>query len=194
METEIVFFKNQNELHVWFEKNYTNSKELWLGYYKKGSEITSINWEQSVDEALCFGWIDGIRKTIDEKSYKIRFTPRNPKSTWSQVNINKMKEFIKQGFVKPEAIKAFENITEKQINQYSFEQKSISLAENYEAEFKLNKIAWEYFESMPPSYKKPAIWWVMSAKQAETQRKRLSILIHDSEQKQKIAPLRFGKS
>jgi uncharacterized protein YdeI (YjbR/CyaY-like superfamily) len=194
MEPEIVFFKNQGELHVWFEKNYNNAKELWLGYYKKNSGIANISWQQSVDEALCFGWIDGIRKTIDEKSYKIRFTPRNPKSTWSQVNINKMKEFIKHGLVKPEAIKAFENISEKQINQYSFEQKSISLHENYEAEFKLNKNAWEYFESMPPSYKKPAIWWVMSAKQTETQRKRLSILIHDSEQKQKIAPLRFGKS
>jgi uncharacterized protein YdeI (YjbR/CyaY-like superfamily) len=184
------FFSNQSKLRKWFEKNHNKKQELWVGYYKTSSGKPSITWPQSVDEALCFGWIDGVRKSIDENSYVIRFTQRKPKSIWSDVNIKKVEELTKLGLMYPAGIEAFSKRDEKKSRIYSFEQKNIKLDKNYEKQFKQNKKAWIFFQSQPPSYQKPAIWWVMSAKLETTRQKRLDTLIRDSEEGQRISRLR----
>lgn len=187
---EPIFFPKQSDLRKWFEKNHIKEKELLVGFYKKDSGIPSIIWSESVDEALCFGWIDGIRKSIDRISYSIRFTPRNPKSTWSAVNIKKIENLTKLGLMKLAGITAFNKLDHKKSEIYSSGQRAIKLDKKYETVFKLNKKTWEYFSSQVPSYKKPAIHWVMSAKQEETRLRRLNILINDSSNGQKISPLR----
>jgi len=184
------FFAKQEDLRKWFEKNHQKKKELWLGYYKANSGKPSITWPQSVDEALCFGWIDGVRKSLGEKSYVIRFTTRNPNSIWSAINIKKAEELIKQGLMYPAGLEVFNQRNEKKSRVYSFEQKNIQLAPQFKKQFKQNKIAWKFFQSQPPSYQKPAIWWITSAKQDATKQKRLEILIKDSEAGQKIKRLR----
>jgi uncharacterized protein YdeI (YjbR/CyaY-like superfamily) len=165
-------------------------KELWLGFYKTNSGKPSITWPQSIDEALCFGWIDGIRKSIDETSYVIRFTPRKPGSIWSAVNIRKIEELTKNGLMHPAGVKAFNKRDEKKSKIYSFEQKNIQLDKKFEKLFKQNKQAWKFFLSQPPSYQKPALWWIVSAKQETTKQKRLNTLIKDSEEGQRIKQLR----
>lgn len=188
------FFKNRNELRKWFEKNHDKEKEIWVGFYKKDSGKANFTWSQSVDQALCFGWIDGIRKSIDEDRYMIRFTPRNPKSNWSAINIKKIKELTKLGLMHPAGIEAFKKREDKRSEVYSFEQDKVKLSKKYELIFKSDKKAWEFFQSLPPSTKKPSIWWVMSAKKEETQLRRLDILIKSSEEGEKVPPLRIGKN
>jgi uncharacterized protein YdeI (YjbR/CyaY-like superfamily) len=185
----IKFFKSDKELRKWFVTNHKKRDELWLGYYKKSSGKPTVKYSQAVDEALCFGWIDGIAKGIDEHKYCQRFTPRRPKSIWSNVNINKAAALIKSGKMTPEGLKKFNERDEKRSRVYSFEQKNLELPPAYLKEFKANKKAWANFEKMPPSYCKPAIWWVISAKQEETQLRRLGILIADSEAGKRIKPL-----
>lgn len=185
-----VFFSKQSQFRKWMEKNHNKTSELWVGFYKVDSGLDSITWPQAVDEALCFGWIDGIRKSIDTVSYMIRFTPRKTKSTWSVVNIKRAKELTKLGFMHPSGLTVFKNRDEKRSNQYSFEQKSVKLDMSYEKKFRDNVKAWKNFESMSPSYKKAAIWWVMNAKQEETRLRRLTTLIKDSLLSQKIGPLK----
>ena len=188
-----IFFPKQSDLRKWFEKNHKKEKELIAGFYKKDSGKPSITWPESVDQAICFGWIDGIRRSIDEISYSIRFTPRNPKSTWSTINIKKVKNLTKLGLMKHEGIEAFGKLNPKNSKIYSFEQRSVKFDKKYESIFKKNKTAWKYFSGQVPSYKKPVIHWVMRAKQEETRLRRLNILINDSESHQKIAPLRRTK-
>jgi uncharacterized protein YdeI (YjbR/CyaY-like superfamily) len=185
-----VFFTRQSQFRKWMEKNHNKESELWVGFYKKDSGKDSITWPQSVDEALCFGWIDGIRKSIDSISYMIRFTPRKSTSIWSSINIKRAKELSELGLMDPAGIAVFKNRDEKKSNQYSFEQKSVKLDEEFEKKFRANKKAWNHFQSMAPSYKKTATWWVMSAKQEETRLRRLNILIKDSGISQKIGPLK----
>ena len=185
-----IFFPKQTDLRKWFEKNHLTEKELLVGFYKKDSGKASITWPQSVDEALCFGWIDGIRRSIDDISYSIRFTPRNPKSIWSAINIKKVENLSKLGLMKPAGIAAFEKLDLNKSKIYSFEQRSIKFDKKFEITFKSNKKAWVFFSKQVPSYRKPAIHWVMSAKQEETRLRRLNNLINDSEKQQKIAPLR----
>jgi uncharacterized protein YdeI (YjbR/CyaY-like superfamily) len=187
------FFKGQNELRKWFEKNHHKEKEIWVGFYKKDSGKANYSWSQSVDQALCFGWIDGIRKSIDENSYMIRFTPRNPKSNWSTINIKKIKELTKLGLMDPAGVEAYKKREDKRSEVYSFEQDNVKLSKKYELIFKSSKKAWKFFQSLPPSTKKPSIWWVMSAKKEETKLRRLDILIKSSEKEEKIPPLRLGK-
>jgi uncharacterized protein YdeI (YjbR/CyaY-like superfamily) len=185
-----VFFTRQSQFRKWMEKNHDKESELWVGFYKKDSGKDSITWPQSVDEALCFGWIDGIRKSIDSISYMIRFTPRKSTSIWSSINIKRANELSELGLMDPAGIAVFKNRDEKKSNQYSFEQKSVKLDEEFEKKFRANKKAWNHFQSMAPSYKKTATWWVMSAKQEETRLRRLNILIKDSGMSQKIGPLK----
>lgn len=184
------FFPSQSDFRKWLEEHHDSADELWVGYYKKDSGIPSITWPQSVDEALCFGWIDGIRKSVDEKSYTIRFTPRRAKSIWSAINIKRVKELKKLGLMRPSGLAAFEKREEHRSEIYSFERKAVVLDKKYESLFKKNKKAWTVFSTMPPSYKKPAMWWVMSAKQEETRLKRLEQLIQDSASGLKIKQLR----
>ena len=182
----INFFKTQNEFRKWLEKNHNKKDELYVGFYKVSTSKKSINYPQALDEALCFGWIDGIRNRIDDESYHIRFTPRRKGSKWSNVNIGKAKDLIKEGKMKPGGLKEFEN--RKKYNQikYSYEEKIEKLSTEYEKKFKSNKTAWEYFKYQPPYYKRTASFWVMSAKKEETRLRRLKILIDDCKKKKKI--------
>ncbi|MDN5200339.1 YdeI/OmpD-associated family protein [Fulvivirgaceae bacterium BMA10] len=189
---EPTFFEKQADLREWFEKNHNKVEALWVGYYKKGTGIPSIDWSQSVDEAICFGWIDGIRKKIDDQTYKIRFTPRKPRSHWSAVNIEKVQQLTKLGLMKPEGLAAYKKRDEKRSGQASYEQAHVALDKDYEKEIQKNKKAWEYFENMAPYYRKATIHWVMSAKKEETRLKRLDVLIKSSEEGQKIPPMRYG--
>ena len=184
------FFLTQNEFRNWLLKNYKNETHLWVGYYKKATKIPSITWPESVDEGLCFGWIDGIRKSIDEQSYKIRFTPRKPSSIWSAVNIKRIKQLIEEELVMPEGIAAFERRKENKSEVYSYEQRKPELPIKYKKLVKANKKAWEFWSKLAPSYKKASTWWVVSAKKEETRMKRLNILIESSEQGMKVPPLR----
>lgn len=188
-----IFFKNQSDLRKWFEKNADTAKELLIGYYRVATGKPSITWPQSVDEALCFGWIDSIRNSIDDESYTIRFTPRKPNSIWSAVNIKKIEELKKLGLMKPKGLELFNNRNENKQNLYSFERSLVELSPEFEKKFKANKKAWKYFQQMPPSYRKPCINWVMSAKQEETKLSRLATLINDSEAERKIKGMDYPK-
>lgn len=168
-----VFFAKHSDFRKWLTNNHKKEKELLVGFYKVDSGKPSINWSQSVDEALCFGWIDGVRKSIDEESYCIRFTPRKPKSNWSAINIKKVDELIKKGLMKQEGLAAFKLRTENRSEIYSHENETKKLNPAFENKFKTNKKAWEFFNSQAPSYQKVMIHWIMSAKQEKTQINRL---------------------
>lgn len=188
-----LFFAKQSDLRRWFESNFDKATEVYIGFYKVSTGIPSITWSQSVDEALCFGWIDGIRKSLDEESYSIRFTPRRAKSIWSAVNIKKVEKLLREGLMKPAGIEIFEKREKKNSNIYSFEKGAVKFSKEFERKFKSNKKAWNFFQQQVPSYKKPAINWVMSAKQEATRKRRLDTLVNDSEAGQKIKPLNYGK-
>jgi uncharacterized protein YdeI (YjbR/CyaY-like superfamily) len=187
------FFKSADEFRAWLEANHDTAKELWVGYHKKGTGKPSMTWPESVDQALCFGWIDGIRKSVNENSYTNRFTPRKRTSNWSTVNINRVQELIRLGLMQPAGLKAFEERDQKKDQSYSYEARERGLSEAYQEQFKTNAKAWDFFESQPASYKKGASWWVMSAKQEVTQKKRLAQLIEDSAHERRIALFSRGK-
>ena len=190
------FFATPTEFRQWLEEHHTSARELWVGFHKKGSGRPSITWPESVDEALCFGWIDGVRKSIDDKSYVIRFTPRKVSSTWSAVNIKRITELIGQGRVFPAGLEAFERRSEKKSGIYSYEQRGLAkLDKAHEQQFRAQKAAWEYFQAQPPGYKKIVTWWVVSAKKEETRQRRLATLIEASAEGRPIPGLlRPGKS
>lgn len=193
MDGEPTFF-TQLEFREWLEKNHDKVTEFWLGYYKVGTGKPSLTWSQSVDEALCFGWIDGLRKTVDKDSYKIRFTPRKPTSIWSAVNIRKMKELQELGLMKPSGLAAFAKRDEKKSAIYSFEQEDLSFPKLLETQLKANKAAWDFYQKQAPSYKKSVIHWLTSAKQEATIKKRMGDLIEDSANGRKVKPFRpLGK-
>ena len=177
---KIKFFKTPAELRKWFATHHASMSELWIGFYKKNSGKASVTWPESVDAALCFGWIDGIRKSIDEESYKIRFTPRKTRSTWSSVNIKRAKELLEEGLMQPAGLKAFEARQENRSGIYSYEQRTANLPDQYGKLLKKNGVAWKFFQAQSPSYKKAANWWVLSARKEETRLKRLEKLIDDS--------------
>jgi uncharacterized protein YdeI (YjbR/CyaY-like superfamily) len=183
------FFRSSSEFRKWLEANHAKVQELWVGYYKKDSGKPSIAWPESVDEALCFGWIDGIRKSLDDVSYTIRFSPRKSRSTWSTVNIKRAQELAKNGLMQPAGLKAFEARQENRSGIYSYEQRTDQLPDPYAKIFKKNKAAWDFFQSQPPSYRKAAGWFVLSAKKEETRLKRLEQLIADSAQGRRLSPL-----
>jgi len=174
------FFKTPADLRKWLEKHHHKEVELLIGFYKKGTGKPSVTWPEVVDEALCFGWIDGLRKSIDEESYTIRVTPRKPRSTWSAVNIRRVEELTKQGRMTPAGLATFEKRTENRSGIYSYEQRPETFDPASEKKFKANQKAWGFFEIQPRSYRRAAIWWVISAKKDETRAKRLATLIDDS--------------
>jgi len=180
------FFKDQNEFRKWLEKNHDKETELIVGYYKVDSGKHNMSWSQSVDQALCFGWIDGIRRSIDKESYCIRFTPRKTGSNWSAVNIRKIEELSKNGLMHPAGLVQFENRKMSETNSYSFENENKNLPEQYEIEFKSNNKAWDFFSKQAPSYKRTTIFYIMSAKQEETRMRRLRKTISESEKGNKI--------
>lgn len=181
-----VFFATQLDFRKWLEKNHRKEKEIIVGYYKVSSGKPSLTWSESVDQAICFGWIDGIRRSIDEISYSIRFTPRNPKSIWSAINIKKVEDLTKLGLMKPEGIEAFNRLEENKSKVYAYEKEPVKLSTKFERQFKTNKKAWEFFTSQAPSYQKTLTHWVMTAKQEITRSNRLNTLIKNSEAGKKV--------
>jgi uncharacterized protein YdeI (YjbR/CyaY-like superfamily) len=175
----ITFFPTPADLRKWFKKNHATAEELWVGFYKVSSGKPSITWPESVDEALCVGWIDGIRKTIDDARYKIRFTPRQKVSTWSAVNIRRVKVLIDEKRMQPAGLKAFEARRENRSGIYAYEQRPTELDEPYLSLMKQDTAAWAFFKAQSPSYRKTLIWYVVSAKQEETRLKRLTQLIEN---------------
>jgi uncharacterized protein YdeI (YjbR/CyaY-like superfamily) len=176
-----IFFPTPKHFRKWLEKNHKKETELLVGFYKIASGKPSITWSQSVDEALCFGWIDGVKHSLDKDSYQIRFTPRKKTSIWSAVNIKKVEVLTKQGLMQALGITSFENRTENKSKIYAFENEEIKFSPEFEKQFKANTKAWDYFQSLAPSYRKPSSSWVMIAKQETTRLKRLNELIADSE-------------
>ncbi len=186
-----VFFATQSDFRSWLAENHDRVSVLFVGYYKIGSGKPSMTWSESVDQALCFGWIDGVRQSIDNERYFIRFTPRKPKSIWSAINIKKIEVLTANGLMQPAGLAAFALRTDSKSKIYSYENEALLLTENFEETFKLNQKAWSFFNSMPNSYRKPAVRWVMSARQEATKEKRLHELIRDCEAGHKIKPLSY---
>lgn len=184
------FFPTPNHFRSWLEKRHATERELIVGFYRKGCGKPSITWPQSVEEALCFGWIDGVRRTLDDESYTIRFTPRKAKSIWSKINLATMERLIASGRIAPAGLKIYESRDQAKTNLYSFEREAAALAPEQQKQFRKYPKALKFFEAQVPSYKKPAIWWVVSAKQESTRAKRLATLIECSAQGLKIPQLR----
>jgi uncharacterized protein YdeI (YjbR/CyaY-like superfamily) len=174
------FFKTPADFRKWLEKNHDKEAELLVGFYKTGSGKQSITWPESVEQALCFGWIDGVRRSIDDESYSIRFTPRRKNSIWSAVNIKKVAELKEKGLMMPAGLEAFGHRKEEKSKVYSFENKDKGLDEEMIRTFKANKKAWTFFQSQAPWYQRTVSWWVISAKKEDTREKRLRVLIEDS--------------
>ncbi|HXE79876.1 MAG TPA: YdeI/OmpD-associated family protein [Vicinamibacterales bacterium] len=188
------FFTTPEKLRAWFERNHRTATELWVGFYRTNSGRKSVTWSEAVDQALCFGWIDGIRKSIDEISYTNRFTPRKPHSNWSAVNIARMKALIAKGLVAPAGLEAFKRRSAARSGVYSYEQRhSLALDPAREARLRANAAAWTYFQSEAPYYRRLAVYWVMSAKKDETRDKRLERLIADSEAGRRIGTMGASK-
>lgn len=186
------FFRDPAELRQWLEANHGTTDELWVGLYKKASGRPSITWPELVDELLCFGWIDGVRKSVDDVSYTIRITPRKPTSIWSDKNTQRVQELIAEGRITSAGLAAFERRDPERAGVYSFEGDTPELGEAYEAQLRANPAAWEFFQSQPPSYRRTATAWVVSAKREATRRRRLATLIEDSQNGLRIGPLRRG--
>ena len=190
-KTAPLFFPTQSSFRKWLKKNHDKAKELLVGFYKVNSGKPSMTWSGSVDEAICFGWIDGVRRSIDVERYSIRFTPRKPGSIWSAINIQKVQDLSKKGMMHPAGMAAFAKREERKSAIYAYEKAPESFSDDFFQRFKSNKKAWQFFENMAPSYKRSAIHWVMNAKQERTKLKRLDELITDSESARKIKRLNY---
>ena len=182
----VTFFKTQDDFREWLEINHEKVMELIVGFYKVKSGKPSMNWSQSVDQALCFGWIDGIRKSMDEESYSIRFTPRKNTSNWSEINIKKVEELTRAGLMKPAGMKAFSFRKESKSGIYSYENEAESFDYQDEKLFRENEKAWEFFMKQTPSYRKAVVRWINSAVQKITRQSRLEKTIKQCEQQKRI--------
>ena len=181
MAVDPTFFAAPADFRAWLEEHHAAESELLVGFYKKGSGRPSITWPESVDEALCFGWIDGVRRSLGDEAYSIRFTPRKRRSIWSVVNVRRARELIEEGRMRPAGLAAFEARTQERSGVYSFEQKDgVAFDEAQARRFQADAKAWEFFQAQPPWYRRTATWWVISAKKEETRAKRLATLIEDS--------------
>jgi uncharacterized protein YdeI (YjbR/CyaY-like superfamily) len=174
------FFRAPAEFRKWLARHSSAAEELLVGFYKSDSGKPSITWPESVDEALCFGWIDGVRKRVDDRTYTIRFTPRKPKSTWSSVNTRKAQALIDEGRMAPAGLAAFSARSEKKSGIYSYEQRPKALTEPYAAMLAAERAASKFFASQAPWYQRAAIWWVIGAKKEETRLKRAQTLVECS--------------
>jgi uncharacterized protein YdeI (YjbR/CyaY-like superfamily) len=178
-ESDPIFFRSPAEFRQWLERNHDRAAELWIGFWKKATGKPSLTWQECVDELLCFGWIDGVRKSVDGDTYKQRVTPRRPTSIWSLANIKRVEVLTAEGRMRPAGFAAFER--HDRTKAYSFEQgRRAGLDPDLEAVFRKNRKAWEFFQAQPPYYRRMAGWFVMSGKKEETRQRRLETLIRDS--------------
>jgi uncharacterized protein YdeI (YjbR/CyaY-like superfamily) len=187
---EPAFFATPEELRAWLEENHSSATELLVGFHKKASRRPSITWPESVDEALCFGWIDGVRRRVDDESYTIRFTPRKARSHWSKVNLARVEELKKEGRMRPAGLRAFEQRREENTGLASYEQdRDAELGDDYEHRFRASRRAWSFFQEQAPWYRRAATHWVVSAKKEETRERRLAQLIDCSAEGRRVPPL-----
>jgi uncharacterized protein YdeI (YjbR/CyaY-like superfamily) len=189
MDIKPVFFATPSLFREWLHKHHAEVEVLWVGYYKRGTGKPSITWQESVDQALCYGWIDGIRKSVNERSYTIRFTPRKRGSVWSSVNIKRAQALIEEGQMRPAGFKAYEARKENKSGIYSYEQRSVDLEEPYRRLLKRNAAAFNFFEAQPASYRKAISWWIVCAKKEETRLKRLERLMAYSAKGERLPEL-----
>jgi uncharacterized protein YdeI (YjbR/CyaY-like superfamily) len=188
--SEPIYFASPAEFRAWLEEHHETESEVWVGMWKKATGRPSLTWAQAVDEALCFGWIDGIAKRVDDERHMQRFTPRKPTSNWSAINIANVERLRAEGRMRPAGEAAFARRRDDKTAIYSHEQrKNPQLEPEEQAQLEANADAWAYFSARPPSYRKPAIWWVISAKKPETRARRLATLIADSAAGRTIKPL-----
>lgn len=179
-ERSPTFFREPVDFRAWLEEHHANIDHLWVGFYKKATGKPSVTWEQAVEEALCFGWIDGIRKSLGGESYTIRFTPRSPRSVWSKRNIDLVERLTSEGRMRPGGLAAFAFKDSHPDSGYSVATSNGVLPDEVAARFKKNAGAWEFYQAQPPGYRKQAANWVASAKREETRERRLATLIQDS--------------
>jgi len=184
--TRVTYFKNPAELRQWFRGNHATAAELWVGFRKKGTGKPSITWPESVDEALCVGWIDGVRKRVDDECYVIRFTPRRPGSIWSAVNIRRVAELTKEKRMQPAGLKAFDARKENKSGIYAYEQRRDELEEPFASMLAKHAAAAKFFHAQPPYYRKTLGWWIVSAKKDETRLARLQKLIDACEKGKRL--------
>jgi uncharacterized protein YdeI (YjbR/CyaY-like superfamily) len=183
------FFRSASDFRDWFTLNHDKVQELWVGFYKKMSGKAGISYQEAVDEALCFGWIDGLKKAVDDVSYTHRFTPRKRRSFWSAVNIKRAVELKRLGRMMPPGLKAFAGRDEQKAMQYLYERSTCQFGGAYEKQFRRNAKAWKFFQAQPPGYRRTATWWAISAKREETRTRRLSTLIETSERGRRLPML-----
>lgn len=187
----VTHFETAGAFRLWFEKHRDTVDELWVGYWKKATGRNSVTWEETVDEALCFGWIDGIRKRIDDETYTVRFTPRRAKSVWSRRNIDRFEALSKAGRVAQEGAEAYARLSANRSEVYSFEQANPpELSAEFIALLQADAAAWQDWELRPPGYRKQVSYWVMGAKREATRQRRMASLITDSAAGRKVKPLR----
>jgi uncharacterized protein YdeI (YjbR/CyaY-like superfamily) len=183
------FFADAAEFRTWLEEHHDSDAEVWLGLYKKGVPKPSVTYAEAVEEALCFGWIDGITRRVDEEAYTVRFTPRRKSSSWSAINIAKVAELEAAGRMHPAGLRAFEQRDRRKDASYSYENTPRELPPEAEARLRENPAAWAYWQSSTPSYRRTATYWVMSAKREETRARRLETLVADSVAGRRVKPL-----
>lgn len=187
-----LFFAAPAQFRAWLQEHHDQRSEQWVGYYKVGSGVSSMTWPESVDEALCFGWIDGIRKSIDDRRYRIRFTPRRPGSHWSARNLARMDELLAAERVTEAGLAAYRNRNRANEKKASYEQADVKLPPEYEAELCAEPAAWRYLQAARPSYRKQVTWWVVSAKREETRRRRLAVLVESCARGEPIPAMRWA--
>ena len=191
MSAKAIYLETPARLGAWLKKNHARETELLVGYYKTASGVPSVTWPESVDEALRYGWIDGVRRRVDEERYTIRFTPRKKRSNWSAVNVKRAKELIAEGRMTKAGLAAFESRADERTAIYSYERrKTATLDPGHEKQFRRNARAWRFFSGQAPWYRQAAAHWVTSAKKEETREKRLAELIADSAAGRRVKPLR----
>jgi uncharacterized protein YdeI (YjbR/CyaY-like superfamily) len=189
-ELDAIFFRTPAEWRAWLEAHAAHETAVWVGFHKRGSGEAGMTWPESVDQALCFGWIDGRRQSIDRSRYRIRFSPRKAGSIWSTVNVARVQELGAQGRMLPAGLEAFARRREDRSGVYSHEQAGEPVLEAaQEALFREQREAWDFFSAQAPSYRKAALWWVVNAKRAETRARRLATLIDDSAARRRVAHL-----
>jgi uncharacterized protein YdeI (YjbR/CyaY-like superfamily) len=190
--TDVTHFASPRDFREWLRAHHAQRDVLWVGFWKKATGRPSMTWEESVDEALCYGWIDGIRKRVDDEAYTIRFTPRREGSTWSRRNIEQYAELEREGRIEPAGRAAFERRSEDNSGVYSFEQGDpVTLSDEYLVRLRSDEAAWADWEARPPGYRRQVSHWVMSAKREATRERRLAALIEDCRAGRKVKPLRL---
>jgi uncharacterized protein YdeI (YjbR/CyaY-like superfamily) len=191
---EPLYFESPDAFRAWLEEHHATATEVLVGYWKAATGRPTLTWSGSVDEALCFGWIDGVRRRVDDERFTIRFTPRKPRSNWSLVNVRKVGELSAAGRMRPAGLAAFEARRAEDTGVYSFERDApAELDAAGEARFRAEPSAWEWFSGQAPSYRRAALHWVTSAKRPETRERRLTQLIADSARGQRIAAMRVRR-